>query len=255
MTRLVVTLLAAMLAAVTLLAAALPAAAQSLLFDLSRPRVSITSAFAGTDILVYGALDAPGDVIVTVSGAPSRQTVLRKERVMGLWVTGARQTFDDVPVYYAIAATRPLAQIMPADGVPGVSITLAERLAAIRAQGAQRRSAAELRAFERGLVEAKQRDGLYPEGVTPITVLAGRLFRAELQFPSRLPVGDYEITAYVLRDGQPVAAVSKPLIVSKAGFSADISEWARDEAPMYGGFAIAMALLVGWVTGALARRL
>jgi uncharacterized protein (TIGR02186 family) len=251
MTRLVATLLAG----IVQLAAALPAAAQTLLFDLSRPRVSITSAFAGTDILVYGALDAPADVIVTVSGAPSRQTVLRKERILGLWVTGARQTFDDVPVYYAVAATKPLAQILPADGVPGVALTLAERLAAIEARGAQRRSPAELRSFVRGLIEAKQRDGLYPEGVTPITVLAGRLFRAELQFPSRLPVGDYEITAYVMRDGQPVTAVSKPLIVSKAGFSAEISEWARDEAPLYGGFAIAMALLVGWVTGALARRL
>ncbi len=246
---------ASLLVALALMAAWLPAAAQSLLFDLSRPRVSITSAFSGTDILVYGALDAPGDVIVTVTGAPSRQTVLRKERVLGLWVTGARQTFDDVPVYYAVAANRPLAQILPADGVPGVAITLDERLAAIRAQGAQRRSAAELRAFEQGLIEAKRREGLYPEGIAPITVLSGRLFRAELQFPSRLPVGDYEITAYVLRDGQPVTAVSKPLIVSKAGFSAEISEWARDEAPMYGGFAIAMALVVGWVTGTVARRL
>lgn len=248
-------LLAPLLAGLVLLAAALPAGAQALLFDLSRPRVSITSAFAGTDILVYGALDAPADVIVTVSGAPSRQTVLRKERVLGLWVTGARQTFDDVPVYYAVAATKPLAQILPADGVPGVALTLAERLAAIEARGAQRRSPAELQSFVQGLIEAKRRDGLYPEGVAPITVLAGRLFRAELHFPSSLPVGDYEITAYVLRGGQPVTAVSKPLIVSKAGFSADISEWARDEAPLYGGFAIAMALLVGWVTGAIARRL
>lgn len=248
-------LLTPLLAGIVLLAAALPAGAQALLFDLSRPRVSITSAFAGTDILVYGALDAPADVIVTVSGAPSRQTVLRKERVLGLWVTGARQTFDDVPVYYAVAATKPLAQILPAEGVPGVALTLAERLAAIEARGAQRRSPAELQAFVQGLIEAKRRDGLYPEGVAPITVLAGRLFRAELHFPSRLPVGDYEITAYVLRGGQPVTAVSKPLIVSKAGFSAEISEWARDEAPLYGGFAIAMALLVGWVTGAVARRL
>ena len=245
---------ASLLVAMALMAAWLPARAQALLFDLSRPRVAITSAFAGTDILVYGSLDAPADVVVTVTGAPSRQTVLRKERVLGLWVTGARQTFDDVPTYYAIAANRPLAQILPTDGVPGVAITLDERMAAIRAQGAQRRSAAELRAFERGLIEAKRREGLYPEAIAPITVLSGRLFRAELQFPSRLPVGDYEITAYVLRDGQPITAVSKPLIVSKAGFSAEISEWARDEAPMYGGVAIAMALAVGWVTGAVARR-
>ena len=205
------------------------ASAQAMRVDLPTPRVAITSAFKGADILVFGALDAPGDVVITVSGTPVRQTVLRKERILGLWVTGGRQTFDDVPTYYAVAATRPLSQILPPEGAPGVAVTLSERLASIKPVDPGRRRPDDMDRFRDGLVDAKRRELLYPAEVGPVNLVAGRLFRAELQFPSRLPVGDYEITAYVVREGQTVSAVSRPLIVSKEGFSAELFDAARDQ--------------------------
>ena len=109
--------------------------------------------------------------------------------------------------------------------------------------------------FRQGLIAAKRREGLFPDTVTPITVVGGRLFRAELRFPSKLPVGDYDVRAYVFRDGQAISAVSRPLVVSKAGFSARISEWSHELAPLYGVVAIALALVIGWLAGAVSRRL
>jgi len=242
---------------VLLLALAVPASAlaQPLLVDLSRPRVSITSAFRGADVLVFGTIDGPGDVVITVSGTPTRQTVLRKERVFGLWVNAGRQAFDDVPAYYAIAATRPLEDVLPPGGVPGTPVTLEERLESVRAVDAQRRRPLDLTDFRQGLVAAKRREGLFPDALNPITVVGTRLFRAELRFPSRLPVGDYEVRAYIFRDGQAVAAVSRPLVVSKAGFSARVSEAAHEIAPVYGASAIALALAIGWLAGVVARRI
>lgn len=231
------------------------AIAQPLVVDLSRPRVSITSAFRGADVLVFGAIDGPGDVVVTITGASTRQVVLRKERVFGLWVNAGRQAFDDVPSFYAVAASRPLDQILPPGGLPGMSITLDERLETVHAVDARRRRPIDLTDFRLGLIAAKQREGLFPTTVRPITVVGGRLFRVEMRFPSRLPVGDYEVRAYVFRNGQAVSAVSRPLVVSKAGFSARISEWSREFAPIYGVVAIALALAIGWLANAVARRL
>jgi len=237
------------------LCTATAAFAQSLLVDLSRPRVSITSAFRGADVLVFGAIDSPGDVVITVTGASTRQTILRKERVFGLWVNASRQAFDDVPAFYAIAATRPLEQILPPGGVPGTPVTLEERLESVRAVDAQRRRPIDLTDFRLGLVDAKRREGLFPDTVNTVTVVGGRLFRAELRFPSKLPVGDYEVRAYVFRDRQAVSAVSRPLVVSKAGFSARVSDWSREFAPIYGVVAIALALVIGWLAGIVARRI
>jgi uncharacterized protein (TIGR02186 family) len=249
--RLVLAVLASL--AATLAADAMaqaPSSAPSLQVDLSRPRVAITSAFRGGEILIYGAFDQPGDVVITVSGPPLRQVVQRRERILGVWLIGARQSFDNVPGYYAVASTAPIDKILPAGGL-GEMLTLDERLAA--AKPSFGRPPAELAAFKKGLVEAKRRLLLYPDD-TPAVQMNQRLFRLDLPLPSAITVGDYDIRAYLVRDGQIVAAVSRPLVVSKAGFSARVSEWARGEAPLYALGAILFALGIGWAGGALMRR-
>ena len=227
-------------------------ATPDLVVDLSRARVSITSAFQGESILMFGMFDQPGEIVVVVSGPEARETVLRKERFLGLWLNTGRQSFDDVPAYYAIAASQPLQRLL-ARGAGGEILSLEDRLSLIKAIGP--RSAPELAKFRNGLVEVKRREGLYPAAIGQVTVQAGRLFRVDLPFPSRLPEGVYEVKAYLLRDGKIVAAVSRPLPVGKVGFSAQLAGWAGRDGMLYGLGAIAMALFVGWLGGAVMRRL
>jgi uncharacterized protein (TIGR02186 family) len=210
-----------------------------LIVDLSRPRVSITSAFQGESLLMFGMFDPPGEIVVVVAGPPARETVLRKQRVVGLWLNTGRQAFDDVPAYYFIAASQPLQRLL-ARGAGGEILSLDDRLSSVRSLG---------------LVEVKRREGLYPAAIGQVSIQAGRLFRVELPFPSRLPEGVYEIRTYLLRDGKIVAAVSRPLPVGKVGFSAQLAGWADQEGPLYGLGAIVMALIVGWLGGAVMRRL
>jgi hypothetical protein len=88
-----------------------------------------------------------------------------------------------------------------------------------------------------------------------VTVQAARLFRAELPFPSRLPEGVYDVRTYLLRDGKIITAVSRPLPVGKVGFSAQLAGWSGEQGPLYGLAAIVMALVLGWLGGAMLRRL
>lgn len=223
-----------------------------LIVDLSLARVSITSAFQGESILMFGMFDPPGEIVVVVQGPAARETVMRKQRVLGLWLNTGRQSFDDVPAYYAIAASQPLQRLL-ARGAGGEILSLEDRLSTIKP--ATPRDAAELAKYRAGLVEVKRQEGLYPAAIGQVTVQAGRLFRVDLPFPSRLPEGVYEVKAYLLRDGKIVAAVSRPLPVGKVGFSAQLAGWADHEGPLYGVGAILMALVAGWLGGAIMRRL
>lgn len=227
-------------------------AAPELIVDLSLARVSITSAFQGESILMFGMFDPPGEIVVVVAGPPARETVLRKQRFLGLWLNTGRQAFDDVPAYYAIAASQPLQRLL-ARSAGGEILSLEDRMSSVRSVG--ERDHADLIRFRQGLVEVKRREGLFPAAIGQVTVQGGRLFRVELPFPSRLPEGVYEIRAYLLRDGKIVAAVSRPLPVGKVGFNAQLAGWAAHEGPLYGVGAIVMALLVGWLGGAVMRRL
>jgi uncharacterized protein (TIGR02186 family) len=223
-----------------------------LIVDLSQARVSITSAFQGESLLLFGMFDPPGEIVVVVQGPPARETVMRKERFLGLWLNTGRQSFDDVPAYYFIAASAPLQRLL-ARGVGGEILSLEDRLSSIRP--VRWRSTEELAKFRGGLVEVKRREDLYPAAFGQVTVQASRLFRAELPFPSRLPEGVYDVRAYLLREGQIVAAVSRPLPVGKVGFNARLAGWSREEGTFYGLGAIVMALALGWLGGAVMRRL
>ncbi len=223
-----------------------------LIVDLSRARVSITSAFQGESILLFGMFDPPGEIVVVVAGPPARETVMRKQRLLGIWLNTGRQSFDDVPAYYAIAASQPLQRLL-ARSAGGEILSLEDRLSSIRPSTP--RDTAELARFRSGLVEVKRREGLYPAAIGQVTVQAGRLFRVDLPFPSRLPEGVYDIRVYLVRDGKIVAAVSRPLPVGKVGFSAQLAGWAANDGALYGLGAVLMALLAGWLGGAVMRRL
>jgi uncharacterized protein (TIGR02186 family) len=227
-------------------------ATPDLIVDLSLARVSITSAFQGESILMFGMFDPPGEIVVVVAGPAARETVLRKQRFFGLWLNTGRQSFDDVPAYYAIAASQPLQRLL-ARGAGGEILSLEDRLSTVKPVG--ERSAAQLAQFRSGLVEVKRREGLYPAAIGQVTVQAGRLFRVDLPFPSRLPEGVYDVRAYLLREGKIVAAVSRPLPVGKVGFSAQLAGWASHDGALYGLGAILLALVAGWIGGAIVRRL
>lgn len=223
-----------------------------LIVDLSRPRVSITSAFQGESILLFGMFDPPGEIVVVVVGPPARETVLRKQRVLGLWLNTGRQEFDDVPAYYSIAASQPLQRLL-ARSAGGEILSLEDRMQSVQSVGEREHD--DLTKFRLGLVEVKRREGLYPAAIGQVTIQANRLFRVELPFPSRLPEGTYDVRTYLLREGRIVAAVSRPLPVGKVGFSAQLAGWADNDGPLYGLGAIFMALLVGWAGGAVMRRI
>src|SRR5262249_57664519 len=119
-----------------------------LVVDLSVPRVSITSAFQGESILLFGMFDPPGEIVVVVVGPSARETVLRKQRVLGLWLNIGRQSFKDVPAYYAIAASQPLQRLL-ARGAGGEILSLEDRLSTIRPVG--EREPDQLARFRSGL--------------------------------------------------------------------------------------------------------
>ena len=138
-----------------------------LIVDLSRPRVSITSAFQGESILLFGMFDPPGEIVVVVIGPPARETVLRKQRVLGLWLNTGRQEFDDVPAYYSIAASQPLQRLL-ARSAGGEILSLEDRLQSVQSVG--QREHEDLTRFRLGLVEVKRREGLYPAAIGQVTI-------------------------------------------------------------------------------------
>ncbi|HEX3065649.1 MAG TPA: TIGR02186 family protein, partial [Dongiaceae bacterium] len=72
-------------------------AAEPLVADLSNHLIAITTGFTGAQVLLFGATDGPGDVVVVVRGPTGRAVVRRKDRVFGIWINSAGRDFAEVP--------------------------------------------------------------------------------------------------------------------------------------------------------------
>lgn len=215
--------------------------------DLARDRVPITTGFTGADLLLFGAVDKRSDIVAVVSSVePVRQTVVHKERVFGIWLNRGSVEFSRVPVLYTISSTRPLADIAPAQvwrdnriGFDNLSIQPNDAAAA---------------PYLRGLIAAKEREGMYAVDTGKIAFRDDRLFRATLHFPAILPPGRYSVTILQLRDGKIVDGAIRTLFVSKAGLGAWLSDLAQQQGLLYGLFAIFVAAVAGLLGGYAFRR-
>jgi len=233
-----------MILGLAFLSAANAVQAQTLVADLSKRLVAITAGFAGTDVLLFGAVEGEGDIVIVVRGPDRPVTMYRKSRVLGIWVNTAQMTFQRAPSFYAIATSKPIREIAP-DVVRqrhemGID---ALRLALPTAKASPNVA----RDWRRGLIRNFQKSGLYSKEVGSVTFLGSTLFRVELRLPANVPTGAYQVLTYLLEDGHVVSAQTMPLFVSKIGAEAFIFDFARQHAASYGLIAIAIALMAGWL--------
>jgi uncharacterized protein (TIGR02186 family) len=234
------------------IAASRTAWAQSLVADLSNHLIAINTGFIGTEVVLFGATDGPGDVAVVVQGPPTEVMVRRKARVAGIWINAASMEFQQVPSFYSVATNRPLEQIIGDAVLARHEIGLGHLRLAPLSPG--RASPDRIREFREALIRNKQEEGLYGKSLGQVAFLGERLFRTNVYFPANVPTGAYTVSVFLIRDGDVVSAQTTPLAVSKVGFSAEIFDFAMRQSTFYGISAIIFAVAAGWLAGAIFRK-
>ena len=221
--------------------------------DLSRHLIAITTAFTGSNVLLFGMLDQPtGDVVVTVRGPIGTETVKRKNRVGPIWLNTEEMTFTNAPFYYAIASSRPIEAladptVLRRHGVGIENLTL-------RVDPEMVKAGMDADAFRHGLIRNKQADGLYDADPGLIEFVGPSLFRSDLHFPANVQPGDYRVEVLHFKDGYVIGGQSSILSVSKVGVEADIFDLAHQQSALYGLVCIVLAIGAGWTASAAFRR-
>jgi uncharacterized protein (TIGR02186 family) len=213
--------------------------------------VEVTTAFAGTDVLVFGATERPigsaGDNVIVVGQGPAQsQVVRRRTRVLGAWINGRSARFDDVPSWYALSGTQPLRSLLGQDERRALQLGL--NALARRAQGSSDPD------FRQALVDRKVAADLWQEDKAPVEVSCGRLFHARLSLPSIVPPGDYFVQVLLVREGRVVARQELPFEVRRVGTAAEITTVSHEQPLLYGLACIALAAFAGWIGSILFRR-
>ena len=244
------TLLLPLLAAVL---SSAPVLADDLDVDLSKPDVRLDVSFKGSDLLLFGAKDLVGDIIVVVRGPSHDSSIRLKERVAGIWVSTDEEIFADAPSYYALAASHPVEDLLPE------AVLVAERIGTSRlglstkyTSGAVTHGA--VPNFTDGLIRNMVKRNLYTDTPGTIKLVGKQLFRTDLWFPANVPVGNYAVDTYMVTNGKIETKKTNHLEVHKVGLEAQIYDFAHQNALIYGLLAIVIAVVSGWYANAVFRK-
>jgi len=235
---------------------------------LTEDVVEIRSTFAGAELTLYGAvigLEEGDDIAVAVRGPLRDLRVMRKQRVMGLWINSAPVNFESVAGYYAVATTRPLGEFATFSALRRNRIGMEH--VELRSPDSERVETRfgvpDVRVTELGgdiveyraaVVRNKARQNLYIEAAGGVEILDGGLFRARVSLPPSTPTGPYHADVYLFRDGGPVAVRRTTLEVVKGGAELAIYDLAHQRPLVYGLLAVIMAMLAGWAPSLISRR-
>jgi uncharacterized protein (TIGR02186 family) len=234
------------------------ATAEDLVSGLSQDQIQITSNYAGTDIVVFGAIEsaqtgAPTegrDVVVVVRGPDADFIVRRKARVAGIWINADKVTLYGMPAYYYAASTRPLSKIAPANTLSQYQLGFAN----LRPGSESTNMPSKGEPFRLAAIRARERQKLYAEAPDGVEFLGYSLFRVRVPVPASVPRGDYTVQVYLFRDGSVVSAQTTPLYVEQIGLERRLFNFAHQQPFSYGLLTISVAMLLGWASSFLFRR-
>lgn len=223
--------------------------------EVSQHEVRLRQGFTGTELLLFGAILNPEgtraaqdyDIVVVLKGPTQAIVAREKSKVAGIWINADSIELRSAPSYYALASTRPIADIVDDKTAAiyelGLQWLQLSPIGAIDPEEQQR--------FATGLVDLNRRSGLYRQEEGGVVVSEQVLYQARIALPSRVPTGTYTAETFAITDGQVVASASSTVIVHKLGIERAIADFAEDYGFLYGLVAVALSIGMGWLAGRL----
>ena len=230
--------------------------------DVSTHTVTVTSAFSGTEIVVFGSVDNSRqesaesgyyDIVVLVEGRGAPAVVRHKDNVGGLWINSQAVRFNNLPLYSAIASTRPIEEIAEPRILVASGIGFA-RTRMLPGKGSAKLTPEELDAYKAAVLRLKRQAGLYVRQDFAVAFIGRALFRASVKLPANIPVGPLEARVYLFQDGKLLSTNTAGVMLERSGVESLIYDFAYEHPVWYGIIAVAIAALSGLAASAVFRR-
>lgn len=225
--------------------------------EVNQSRIEVRQGFTGANLLLYGAVFDPSgsrrseyDIVVVLKGPAEPIRLREKERIAGMWMNAGSSDFRSAPSFFAVASSRPIEQIVD------------ERTAAIYELGTEFIQLSpsgiinteEQTRFAQGLVEMRERAGLYSEDSEGVRIKERVLYQARIDLPSNVSTGPYTAETFAIADGRVLASATADVEVIKVGLEGQVVVAAQRWSVFYGLGAILLSLSMGWLAGRLFKR-
>ena len=221
--------------------------------EVSQRNIELRQGFTGTELLLFGAVLGPQgsraaegyDVIVVLKGPTLPIRLREKRQIGGIWMNAESMDFRSAPSYFAVASNRPMDEIV--DDRTAAIFEFGTDFIQLSPSGAI--DPEEQARFRDGLVDLRQRQGLYKQNYSGVTLREDVLYQARISLPSNVVAGIYTAETFAVSNGRVVASAIAEVEVKKVGFERLVEIGALDWGPIYGLIAIALSVMMGWLAG------
>lgn len=221
--------------------------------EVSQHEIIVRQGFTGADLMAFGAVLAPDgtragrdyDIVVVLRGPPHSIVVREKRKVAGVWINAASSEFRSAPGFMAVAASRPLREIV--DDKTAAIYELGLNWMQLSPVGEE--EPADQARFAAGLVDLNLRNGLYQQNESGVRIKEQVLYQARFALPSSVGIGTYTAETFAIARGRVVATATSRVEVRKLGFEGAVASFAESYGFLYGLVAIGLAVFLGWLAG------
>ena len=223
--------------------------------DLSQDNVEISTDFLGAKILLFGAYEGKkgDDIIIVVTGPKGLVTVQKKEKVFGVWVNTQKINYINSPKYLNILSNRDINDILNQRTRKIAEIGLNNLN--VRIQPGKVVSKEKEKIWRKALTRNMLKSKLWSLNENSVYLNKNVLFRSYLTLPSNVPTGIFNVKILHYRNNKLISKETSTINVLKSGISAEIYDIAQNYSTLYGIFAVLLAVLIGWITNLIFRKI
>jgi uncharacterized protein (TIGR02186 family) len=218
--------------------------ASPLIAEISDKKILIHSAFDGANLMLFGSKREAGEIIAIVRGEGAKAVIHKKQQLYGMWINKQRQTFENVPIFYAIASSKPISEITDSIYLKKLGIgfdNLVKNIAQDNFNGDFKKRTD----FAKSLIHHLQLAQLYSKEAAKINFIGDGLFHVNINFPDNTPTGKYSVEVYLIDDGAVHSMHTTSINIYKTGLDALIFTLSQNNGLLYGALAVAIAVFAG----------
>ena len=222
-----------------------------LIADSFPRKINIDHSFKGMNILVYGARNGVGNIIIIVRGPENNYILRKKGKLAGIWTNMEEVDLKGFDNFYSVAAATDIENLDDNNLFKSLEVGKSNLQIVVESDEL---SEQEKKQFQKASLKLMKEKGLYSSQTTEINFWGETLFRAFIRFPENINRGVYNIDVYLFNDGFLSSFQSLPIIVEKVGFEAFIHDLAHSNSLIYGLLCVLVAIAFGWGVGAIFAR-
>ncbi len=230
-----------------------PFSLSSVISDIDKSNIELSTRFDGTSILVFGAISSENDstsLLIEIIGPSTSVNIRKKVQIWGIWVNKKIAQFHGIPSFYKISISNPEHPVL----IEIENQKLKSLFYDFLKTNSTSEEGNEVEQYFDELTRLKKKLGKLSTFEEQVNIIDKKLFSYKVNLTKKIHPGIYKIKMTLIdQQGIELSKSEQSVKVSKVGVQEFLSYNSKYNPVFYGLFSVIIALFLGFSAAQLFR--